>query len=472
MRKSVVEVVISLTDKITKEMKKVSSGISASLKKATLASVAFAGAFVLGMKSVVTAAGEMESSMIGLKTVAKAFGQGADEATKAAQDLAVDGLMSVKDSAAGLKNLLATGFALPEAIKLMNGFKDSAAFNRQGTLEFGAAIVGATQGLKNQNSIMVDNAGVTKNLSNILVEAGLSAADLSKVTSDANVRQALYNGLLKETAIFSGDASKAAETYQGQMAKLKTAVFNLKVAIGEELLPIVTKLIENGLTPMIEKIESAVGWFKEHKGATTILAGAILGALVPAVWAAVTAFAAWGLTLIPFILVGGYIAAIVGFLDFLLKETTGFGLLEQVTAAFQLLGDTIGGVIEKVKNLFNKISKGIQESKFGKSANKIAEQALRDVGFLAQGGPAQAGKPYIVGEQGPELFVPRNTGDVVSNEDITTGGGGSSNVVLNVHVGLFAGSAVELRNISEMMYRKLVEVARSRDTSVATLLGA
>lgn len=36
-------------------------------------------------------------------------------------------------------------------------------------------------------------------------------------------------------------------------------------------------------------------------------------------------------------------------------------------------------------------------------------------GFLADGGPAQAGKPYIVGEQGPELFVPKGSGTVIPN---------------------------------------------------------
>jgi len=39
---------------------------------------------------------------------------------------------------------------------------------------------------------------------------------------------------------------------------------------------------------------------------------------------------------------------------------------------------------------------------------------------LAQGGPARAGQPYIVGEQGPELFVPNQSGTVVPNGQTTT----------------------------------------------------
>jgi len=39
-------------------------------------------------------------------------------------------------------------------------------------------------------------------------------------------------------------------------------------------------------------------------------------------------------------------------------------------------------------------------------------------GFLADGGPARAGTPYVVGERGPELFVPNTSGTVVANEEL------------------------------------------------------
>ena len=37
---------------------------------------------------------------------------------------------------------------------------------------------------------------------------------------------------------------------------------------------------------------------------------------------------------------------------------------------------------------------------------------------LANGGPAKAGQPYMVGERGPELFVPSSNGGVMRNEDM------------------------------------------------------
>ena len=49
---------------------------------------------------------------------------------------------------------------------------------------------------------------------------------------------------------------------------------------------------------------------------------------------------------------------------------------------------------------------------------------------LATGGPAMANTPYIVGEKGPELFMPGRSGTVIPNDAL--GGGGTTNVVVNV----------------------------------------
>jgi len=56
--------------------------------------------------------------------------------------------------------------------------------------------------------------------------------------------------------------------------------------------------------------------------------------------------------------------------------------------------------------------------------------------FLAEGGPAKRNHPYIVGEQGPELFVPNNSGTVVPNDQLamdTSSGSGDVNVTFNIN---------------------------------------
>lgn len=51
------------------------------------------------------------------------------------------------------------------------------------------------------------------------------------------------------------------------------------------------------------------------------------------------------------------------------------------------------------------------------------------LGKRASGGPVSAGAPYIVGEKGPELFVPGRSGSIVPNNAL---GGDNVNVVVNV----------------------------------------
>ena len=42
---------------------------------------------------------------------------------------------------------------------------------------------------------------------------------------------------------------------------------------------------------------------------------------------------------------------------------------------------------------------------------------LESIPNKAQGGPVQQGKPYVVGEKGPEIIIPRSDGDVLTNDD-------------------------------------------------------
>jgi len=50
-------------------------------------------------------------------------------------------------------------------------------------------------------------------------------------------------------------------------------------------------------------------------------------------------------------------------------------------------------------------------------------------GILASGGPVSGNRPYIVGERGPELFLPDGNGSMVPNKDLM---GGGQSVVYNI----------------------------------------
>lgn len=44
----------------------------------------------------------------------------------------------------------------------------------------------------------------------------------------------------------------------------------------------------------------------------------------------------------------------------------------------------------------------------------------------AEGGDVVEGVPYVVGEQGPEIFVPKESGDIIPNDEIDEAGGGDA----------------------------------------------
>lgn len=84
------------------------------------------------------------------------------------------------------------------------------------------------------------------------------------------------------------------------------------------------------------------------------------------------------------------------------------------------------------------IQKYIVDAAFGFISKSIsnfkADQdflSIEQPDFRARGGPVTGGRPYIVGERGPELMVPAGNGTVVPNNAL---GGGGVTVVQNINV--------------------------------------
>jgi hypothetical protein len=73
----------------------------------------------------------------------------------------------------------------------------------------------------------------------------------------------------------------------------------------------------------------------------------------------------------------------------------------------------------------------------------------------AMGGPVSSGSPYVVGEKGPELFVPHASGTIVPNNKMgSSGGGGSGGVTVNYNIAAGV-SRAELAPILEQERRRL-----------------
>jgi hypothetical protein len=228
------------------------------------------GVFALGafkVKQLVAdskdAAIQQQAAYRGLEAVANHAGVGIGRAMDEANKLAADGLISVGDSAKALQNLLSRGYNVDQAVGVITRLKDAAAFNRQANLSLSEAVVTATEGLKNENSVLVDNAGVTKNVAKMWEEYAKSIGTTRDKLTDSQKITAEYNGVMKETEAQVGNAAKAAEGLTGSQAELDSKSNELQVTIGTILEPVFVSLNK--------RLSETASWFNRLlKGMTGV----------------------------------------------------------------------------------------------------------------------------------------------------------------------------------------------------------
>ena len=80
------------------------------------------------------------------------------------------------------------------------------------------------------------------------------------------------------------------------------------------------------------------------------------------------------------------------------------------------------------------------------------------VSARAMGGPVSVNRPYMVGEKGPELFVPNSSGSIVANNKLA--GGGGDTVVVNQTINLSAGVSQTVRAEVMNMMPKIMEATK------------
>lgn len=138
--------------------------LSDKTQKAAAAQAAFAAAAAAGFATIVgaiksgtQALNAYESAMKGLESVASGRGIGQDALTDAL-DGVTDSFFSATSAAAAYKNLLTRGYSLDQATNTIMRLKDAATFGRQANLSLEDAVVTATEGIRNENSVLVNAA--------------------------------------------------------------------------------------------------------------------------------------------------------------------------------------------------------------------------------------------------------------------------------------------------------------------------
>lgn len=297
---------------------------NAAAAQAAFAAAAAAGfATIVGaIKSGTQALNAYESAMKGLESVASGRGIGQDALTDAL-DGVTDSFFSATSAAAAYKNLLTRGYSLDQATNTIMRLKDAATFGRQANLSLEDAVVTATEGIRNENSVLVDNAGVTKNVAKMWEDYAKARGLVTTSLTQQQKIEAEYLGIMEETQLQVGDLAKAADTLAGSQAEQAAQVTKLSVAFGSALEPAV-KAVTEASTDFLGAITQVIETAPNLTSGLTIAAAGFTGlmAVLKAAQAAQAAFNAAALAN-PYVLAAAAIAAGIGLIATAVQSMAG-----------------------------------------------------------------------------------------------------------------------------------------------------
>jgi hypothetical protein len=232
---------------------------------------------------------------------------------------------------------------------------------------------------------------------------GLSAAQLKTMTMDDVTKS------LAET--FAGAADTAANTFEGKMTRLGLAFEDVRDTVGGFVLDAITPMVENIVSkvmPALSDFAQGIGGGAGLKGTFDVFVDAAKKFFIPIFEGIKSAF-------------DNIKTAVMANKD---EFIVLFNFLKNYVApffggAFKLAIQGIGTAITVVVNTVAALIRGFEAIiGFGARIGGAIGGAVGALGFgggRAMGGPVSAGTAYMVGERGPELFVPKGSGTIVPN---------------------------------------------------------
>jgi hypothetical protein len=245
---------------------------------------------------------------------------------------------------------------------------------------------------------------------------GLSAAQLKTMSMDD------VTNSLAET--FAGAADTAANTFEGKMTRLGLAFEDVRDTVGGFVLDAITPMVENIVSkvmPALSEFAESIGGSEGLKGAFDNYVDAAKKFFIPIFEGIRSAFnniktavmANKDEFIVLFNFLKNYVAPFFG--GALKLAIQGIG------TAITIVVNLVAGLIRAFETLIG----------FGARIGGAIGGAVGALGFgggRAMGGPVSAGTAYMVGERGPELFVPKGSGTIVPNG---AGRGATINLTVN-----------------------------------------
>jgi hypothetical protein len=247
---------------------------------------------------------------------------------------------------------------------------------------------------------------------------GLTAAELKTMSMED------ITAKLGDT--FGGQAAIQADTFAGKMQRLQVAFDEGKETVGAFVLDAITPMVEivvNKVMPALTSFVTGVGGPGGLKGTFDVFVEGAKNVFIPIFNGIRSAF--------------NSIKASV--MDNKEEFTALFNFLKNYVAPFlggalRIAIQAIGAVISTVVDLVASLVRGFQNVvKFGQAVGGVIGAVGGFLGFggnRAMGGPVSGSTAYVVGERGPELFVPQGSGTIIPNNRMS-GGGTTINLTVN-----------------------------------------
>jgi hypothetical protein len=251
---------------------------------------------------------------------------------------------------------------------------------------------------------------------------------------------------------FAGAADTAANTFEGKMTRLGLAFEDVRDTVGGFVLDAITPMVETIVTrvmPVLASFADSLGGADGLKGTFDVFVEGAKNVFIPIFNGIRSAF--------------NSIKASV--MDNKEEFTALFNFLKNYVAPFlggalRIAIVAIGNVISTVVDLVASLVRGFQNVvKFGQAIGGAVGAVGSFLGFggnRAMGGPVSSNTAYVVGERGPELFVPQGAGTIIPN------GGGGRGTTINLTVN----GAID----SESTARQIVRILN--DSSARGTLGS
>jgi len=132
-------------------------------------------------------------------------------------------------------------------------------------------------------------------------------------------------------------------------------------------------------------------------------------------------------------------------------------------------------VMKQIKDAIEDLIKDQKEAQKNQLISTAVNAFAGSIPFLANGGNVLPNRPVVVGERGAELFVPKQAGDIIPNNQLSSGGGVTINQTLSFSTGVNQTVRAEIMNLLPVIKQETVNAvaeSRSRGGTFARTFGA